>query len=96
MALHNAIHSFRVLLMQGRKYQFQYRYESWIQYISKKPLPRIDLGPVAEELSELESGNGRWAFDGVDEIIPKLALTDAEESRIPPADFRARIIKGLS
>jgi hypothetical protein len=96
MALHNVLHSFRVLLIQGRSFEFQYRYESWVEYISRRPLPRIDLTPLAEQLSEIESGNARWMFDGVDEITPKLALVDAEESRIPPQQFLTRIKEYLA
>lgn len=47
MVLHNAIRSFRVLLMQGRRYELHYRYESWVQYMSRRPLARIDLRPLA-------------------------------------------------
>ena len=61
MALHNAVQSFRTLLIQGRTYELQYRYESWVQYVSRTPLPRIDLAPLAERLSALESGRGRSA-----------------------------------
>jgi hypothetical protein len=87
MALHNVLGSFRVLLMQGRTYEFQYRYESWVRYVSRPVLRRIDLTPLAEQLSAMESGDARWVFDGVDEITPKLALVNAEESRISPRDF---------
>jgi len=87
MALHNVLNSFRVLLMQGHTYEFQYRYESWVRYVSRVPSPRIDLAPLAEQLSAMESGNGQWVFDGVDEITPKLALIDAEESRLSPQQF---------
>jgi hypothetical protein len=96
MALHNVLHSFRVLLMQGRTYELQYRYESWVEYISRRLLPRIDLTPVAEQLTELESGHGRWRFDGVDEITPKLALLNAGESRIPPQQFLTQIKEYLA
>jgi len=96
MALHNVIRSFRILLMQGRNYEFQYRYESWVQYITKRPMPRVDLSPLAQQLSEMESGNGRWEFDGVDEITPKLALVNADESRIAPEEFLKRIRSFLS
>jgi hypothetical protein len=91
MALHNVIRSFRVLLMQGRSYEFQYRYESWVQYISRKPLPRLDLRTLAEEFSAMENGAARWTFDGIDEITPKLALSGNEESRISPETFRSRL-----
>lgn len=87
MALHNAIEHFRVLQMQGRTYELQYRYESWVQYVSRRPLPRVDLTPLAHELSGKEAGGGAWIFEGVDQITPKLALTGAEESRIPPEQF---------
>jgi hypothetical protein len=91
MALHNVLKTFRVLLIQGRSYELQYRYESWVEYISKRVPGRIDLTPLAEQLSELEAGHGEWQFDGVDEISPKLVLTDAEDSRIPPDEFVARV-----
>jgi uncharacterized protein DUF6687 len=91
MALHNMLHTFRVLLVQGNSYEFQYRYESWVHYVSRRPLPRVDLRPLARRLSEMESGNGRWVFDGVDEITPKLALENTEESRISQSEFVERV-----
>jgi hypothetical protein len=87
MALHGAIRSFRVLLVQGHRYELQYRYESWIQFMSRRPLPRIDLNPLAQRLSEEEGGTGRWVFDGVEEITPKMRLMGAEESRWPQDKF---------
>ena len=82
--------------MQGRTYELQYRYESWVQYVSRRPSPRIDLTPLAKELSEMESGNGRWAFDGVEAITPTLSLVDADESHIPPQEFIARVKQCLA
>ena len=96
MALHNVARSFRILLIQGRTYELQYRYESWVQYVSRTPLPRIDLAPLAERLSALESGRGRWVFDGVEEITPKLSLDGADQSRIPPQEFVAQVKEFLS
>ena len=80
-----------MLTIQGRTYELQYRYESWVEYVSRPVPPRIDLTPLAEALSELEMGHGEWQFDGVDEITPKLVLNGAEESRIPPEEFVARV-----
>lgn len=90
MAINNATNCFRVLLICGRQYEFQYRYESWVQYISRKPLPRVDLNTFAEQLTEQEGG-GIWKFDGVGEITPSLHLTNAIESHIDPADFRQQL-----
>jgi len=96
MALHNAIGSFRVLLMQGSTYELHYRYESWVQYQSRRPLARVDLSALAKQLSDEETGQGRWSFDGVDRITPKLAMTGAEESRIPPKEFVALVTRFLA
>src|SRR5579862_9056028 len=41
MALHSAIRAFRILVLQGHHYELQYRYETWIQYMSRRPLPRL-------------------------------------------------------
>jgi hypothetical protein len=89
MALHNATRCFRVLLMAGRRYELVFRYETWIQYVSRPVLPRVDLGPLASRLSESEGGD--WVFDGVDAIVPRLRLGSAGESRIPPEAFRQSV-----
>jgi hypothetical protein len=91
MAVNNVLTTFRVLTIQGRNYELQYRYESWVEYVSQPVPARIDLTPLAQALSESEAGHGEWEFDGVDEISPKLVLTGADESRIPPGEFAARI-----
>lgn len=91
MAIHTATHRFRILLMQGRRYELQYRYESWVQYQSARPKPRVDLAPLARELSTLEDGDGRWSFDGVQAITPRLRLEGSGASRIPPEELRRRV-----
>lgn len=91
MAVHNVTDRNRVLYVQGRRYALAYRYESWVQYTSAPPLARVDLGPLAERLSDQEKGRGRWRFDGVDQITPSLALEGAEESLIPPERFRREV-----
>lgn len=86
MAVHNATPCSRILQMTGRRYELRYRYESWVQVVSRRVLPRVDLTPLASQLSE-EEGK-RWVFDGVDAITPHLALMNSRESRIPPEVFR--------
>ena len=54
MALHNATDCLRLLVIHGRRYQFVDRYESWVQYRSRRPLPRVDMRPLAEQLSNAE------------------------------------------
>ena len=54
MALHNATDCFRLLVLHGRRFQFVDRYESWVQYRSRRPLRRVDMRPLAEQLSNSE------------------------------------------
>jgi hypothetical protein len=81
--------------MQGQSYELQYRYESWVQYISRKPLPRIDLTPLADEFSAMEQDAARWTFNGVDQITPSLTLSGSEQSCIPPETVRSRVTEFL-
>ena len=37
MAFHNATGCFRLLVIHGRRYQFVDRYETWVQYRSRRP-----------------------------------------------------------
>lgn len=94
MALYNATNCCRILLMQKQTYEFEYRYESWVQYISRKIMPRVDLTPLADKLSE-EEGNANWEFEGVDKITPKLHLVGATESKIPQEKFKAMVTSFL-
>ncbi len=91
MAIHNATTCLATLQVVGRRYLFTYRYESWVQLRSRRPRPRVDLGPLAAELSELEAGSAHWLFDGVADLTPSLHLVGADESAVAPADFRGRL-----
>jgi hypothetical protein len=94
MALHNAAPGFRMLLFVGRRCELRYRYESWIQYVSRRPAPRVDLSPLAEKLSE-EDGSP-WAFSGVDEITPRMSRADGTDSELPLALLRLRVLEFLA
>jgi hypothetical protein len=91
MAIHNATRRFRLLLVRGRSYEVRYRYETWVELVSSRPLPRVDLAPLAEALTAEEAYGARWTFDGVDEITPSLRLEGAAESAISPESFRGRV-----
>ncbi|HET9941763.1 MAG TPA: DUF6687 family protein [Terriglobia bacterium] len=90
LAIHNRTPSTRILLLQGQHVEFQYRYEGWVQLVSRKPLPRVDLSALAGEFNQLESG-GRWIFDGVDAITPRLHLEDKHQTSIPPDVIRRKL-----
>lgn len=95
-AVHNATDRFRLLYVQGRHYEVQYRYETWIQYASLRPPGRIDLAPLAAALTAREPEGAAWAFDGVDLIFPTMRLTGAAESAIAPDEFRAALTRALT
>ena len=44
--------------------------------------------PLAKELNDLETSGGRWIFEGVEKITPKLALTGAATTSIEPEEIR--------
>ena len=64
MAINNAVDCFRILLVRGRRYRYIDRYETWVQYQSRRPLPRVDLRPLAEMLTAIERGPETWTATG--------------------------------
>jgi len=90
MAIHNATGRFRLAILRGRRYELRYRYESWVQYRTRRPLPRVDLAPLAAELNELE-GRSQWLADDVSGLTPRLHLADGAESALPPDAFLDRV-----
>jgi hypothetical protein len=91
MAVHNATPCLSVASVRGHRYEFEYRYESWVQYRTRRPRPRADLGPLAEQLTAAEGSGGRWVFEGPGALIHRLYLTGAGESTIPFVTFRSML-----
>jgi hypothetical protein len=81
-AIHNRTSCSRLLVVQGRRVEFRYRYESWVQMTSRRPAPRVDLSGLANELNHEEGTEGRWVFDGVDQITPRLYLEGSATTSI--------------
>ena len=79
MALHNVTDCFRLLTIHGRRYQFVDRYESWVQYRSRRPLPRVDMRPLAERLTEGERDSVIWTAAAPGSLTPILRV-DGESS----------------
>lgn len=94
MAVHNATDRFRVLYRRGRRYELALRYETWVQYVSRRPRPRPDLRPLAKELSARED-NGTWVFEDDGGMTPRLRLEGAEESSIAPEPFVDAVVDAL-
>jgi hypothetical protein len=74
MALHNATGCFRLLVLHGRRYQFVDRYETWVQYRSRRTLPRVDMHPLAEQLTAIERASAGWTASAPGSLTPTLAV----------------------
>jgi hypothetical protein len=73
MVLHNQTQRLRVLTaLPGGIYELRYRYETWVQFVSRPVRPRVDLAPLLPHLQALEQAPVRWVFDGLSEVTPAL------------------------
>ena len=95
MAIHNSTSMMRVLLKQANRYKLYFRYETWVEYVSRKTMPRVDMAPFAAELTKLEAPGSSWQFGDIADITPQLMLNGAAESKISPRDFQDRLASYL-
>lgn len=93
MAIHNATERFRVAIIHGHRYQVQFRYETWVQYVSRRAMQRVDLQPFARELAERDGA--LWSFDGVNAITPSLRRHDGGPSTLAPDAFIEQLLAFL-
>jgi hypothetical protein len=96
MAIHNAIRGHAVLVVTGQSCQFTYRYESWVQYQTRRPRPRVDLRPLARDLTAEEAHGGQWTFEGTETLAPRLYLHDADHTTLPVAHIRRQLEAALA
>jgi len=89
MAINNATESMRLLVVRGRRYQYTDRYETWVQYRSRRLPRRVDLQPLADELTAAETGSVTWSADRPGSLTPR--LTHDGESTIAAAEVVAAI-----
>ena len=59
----------RLVRIQGRRIEVQYRYESWLQLASRRPAMRVDLAPFCRWLNRREQ-HGHWIWDDTLDIAP--------------------------
>lgn len=85
-AIHGATRCTRLVRLQGRCIEVQYRYESWLQVHSRRPALRVDLAPFARWLDRRER-HGRWHWEDTLAIAPRLYLAGNRPSSIEPARF---------
>ncbi len=95
LAIYNSTPCTRLLLLQGQHAEVQYRYEGWVQFVSRNVVPRVDLSDLADELNREERTGGRWMFDDVASITPRLFLEGKRETSIPCDVIRQRVERHL-
>jgi hypothetical protein len=94
MAVNAATERGALLTVRGRRYQFEYRYESWVQFRSRRVRPRVELGPLADALSTAESdagGSVTWTADRVSGLTPALGPAGGAESGLAPSAVRTLV-----
>lgn len=73
MVLYNQTERLRVLTATpGGHYSLRYRYETWVQFASRKVMPRVDLTSLLPRLQSLEREDVTWTFDGIAVTTPVL------------------------
>lgn len=95
-AIHNRTSCTRILRLQGARYEFQYRYETWVQLASRRPPLRRDLRGLRDRLNQLETGGARWRLEPADEVAPRLWLREGPDSALPPERFIAELTAALA
>jgi hypothetical protein len=93
MAMHNATNCFRLLVVHGRRYQYVDRYETWVQYRSRRPLPRVDMRPLAERLTARERDSATWTASRPGSLTPTLRVDP--ESSLDSEVVRSMVIAHL-
>ncbi len=94
MAVHTRTAANRLLLVHGPRVEFRYRYESWVQMASRRPALRVDLTALAGELTREDGADGRWRFEGVEHITPRM-YREGGASTLTPEDIRRRLEAAL-
>ncbi|WBA42189.1 DUF6687 family protein [Hymenobacter canadensis] len=62
-------------LYDGQRYEFEYKYSTWIDLESRPTLPRLPLDTLAARLNALEATPRRWTHDGITDTGPLLRLS---------------------
>jgi hypothetical protein len=72
-----------------------HRYETWVDYVSRPLSARVDLTPLAARLQGAETRPGRWLFEGVGAITPRLFLAGRDGRPAPSSIPAGRLVEEL-
>jgi hypothetical protein len=94
-AINTATQRSRILRVQGAHYEFEYRYESWVQLASRRVPLRVRLDGLARRLNELDGGSG-WVAEDPTGTAPRLHRPDGTPSAIPLDTFLLELEAALT
>jgi hypothetical protein len=94
-AINTATAASRILRVQGDRYEFEYRYESWVRLATRRVPLRVDLRGLAAWLNERE-GDERWVAEDPNDVAPRLWMPDGGPSSVPYAEFFAALCGALT
>ncbi|MFW2403571.1 MAG: DUF6687 family protein [Gammaproteobacteria bacterium] len=86
-AIQNRTTCNRLLRITRQRYELQYRYESWVQFASRRPALRVALDGLVNELNAIEQAPGEWRAEAANEVVPRLYLDGVDQSSLPPERF---------
>ena len=97
MALHAATDRTVLLVLDpvDGRHRLTCRYEGWVQFRSRSIARRVDLAPLAEELTAAEAGGVRWDAGAPGDLTPELAPAD-DGSSIEPGELVLAVTRFLA
>lgn len=94
-AINSATQRSRILRVQGAHYEFEYRYEGWVQLATRRVPCRVRLDGLVARLNELDGGAG-WVAEDPTGTAPRLHRPDHTPSAIALDTFLLELEAALT
>lgn len=94
-AIHNATTCNRILRIVGHRYEYQYRYESWVRLASRRPALRVSLEGLVARLNSVDRAAGEWRAESAGEVAPRMWLEGVDASSLSPERFVDEVCRYL-
>ncbi|GAB3838763.1 DUF6687 family protein [Hymenobacter jeollabukensis] len=69
-------------LYDGQRYEFEYKYTTWVDLESRPTRPRLPLDALVAALNAQETSGHAWAADGITDTGPLLRLTGRRLNKV--------------
>jgi hypothetical protein len=63
-----------VSVYDGNKYEIEYKYTTWVDIVSRKTFPRIDMSRLVKKLNKIEKNSLKWTCNRITDTGPILRL----------------------